>query len=952
MNIKMYIFILLKINHYSFMTKNTVVLITKKSMRQYGNIRFADHVPVVPNHCSDETAELQRKPTYQAFSFAGIFIIWVFLFCIGNIVKASVTPIPKSINDVLSTQITSVTVDGVNVQCVKDDDCKLQYAHFMFDRSVQVVVKAAQNINSYSIHPVGRGIQGTVSGNTLTFNIIPDPNKPTYLIVRINENKNEDPTKYNMGYYPLVILGDQPETNVPVPNGSSIVDITKSPYNAANDYSKDVTTSIQNAINAMSSRSGGGTVYFPAGTYRVFRQLEMKSNVAIYLAPGAHIESDPTKDYATGGSFTHPVIWLEGKQDVKFYGRGTINAKGLSIMDRLKYQDRRGIIKGPENGSTISKNIVVDGIVIRDGTTWTCDIKYADGIKISNIKVLNHWFQHYQNIKVQNDGINLCSSRNGHVWKNFVMTGDDAFCVKAQDAADGGTRACYNIKNHDNVIFNMGAGNKIGMNAKAEVYDVHFYDNEIIHCRRGIVVESTQSGSSDCCYHTLRDISFSNIRVENYRGYYDGKSMFNRYYFEFLASRSNILNVTVNNFVSETIAVDGGIAHREGSNIINGITVNCMKINGTLITNTNKSSHNIDIGSGVSNATFNDCTSVESVSTVFMDAFNTALHANYSITKLDDGTSKLQMNSATTPTHFQIYNDNGSVDNSGTNKRAYMTRTLNDFQSPYKKKLNENIANVIWTFNMRHSKTLPEGMPHVNGLLETGNNNYAQLMVLVSSNADFLASTAKGYAVTFSRDGLDTGIYRLVRFEGGLSATSNLTTLIESSSNAVFDSFWASVKVVYAPATDTWSLYLRDDGSASTWNDPLDETLVYTSIGSVVNNTFTSTEMSSFGFFANTGRERGGNNAKALYDNFGVRVGGVSTSLIPVLSRDYQIRSIQNGFAIDAKHVKVDVYNSIGILQKSANVNGSHQFVMNKPGMYILRISTAKGETSTKCLVR
>ncbi len=338
--------------------------------------------------------------------------------------------------------------------------------------------------------------------------------------------------------------------------------------------------------------------------------------------------------------------------------------------------------------------------------------------------------------------------------------------------------------------------------------------------------------------------------------------------------------------------------------------------------------------------------------TVFVDDFQAALNANYSITKLDDGTSKVQMNSSSAPTHFQIYNNN-TVDSevTGTNKRAYMTRSLNDFSSPYMKKLNEN-ETVTWTFNMRHSKTSPEGMPHVNGLLETGNNNYAQLMVLVSSSADFLAAAANGYAVTLTRNESGTSIFNLVRFAAGLSATSNLTTLISSTSGSIASTNWVSVKVVYASATNTWSLHLRDDGSTSTWNNPMDETLAYTSIGSAVNDTYTSTEMTSFGFFANTGIQRASNNAKALYDNFGVRATAVSTGYAYSISRDYQIRSIQNGFALDTEHAKVDVYNSIGLLQQSAEVKGNHQFVMKNAGMYILRISTENGETTTKYLVR
>ena len=161
-------------------------------------------------------------------------------------------------------------------------------------------------------------------------------------------------------------------------------------------------------------------------------------------------------------------------------------------------------------------------------------------------------------------------------------------------------------------------------------------------------------------------------------------------------------------------------------------------------------------------------------------------------------------NSAT----FQIFNNNSS-NGTGINGQSYMTGSLSNFHPLYKRVLNENIADVTWTFNMRNSKT--SITPLVNGLLEIGDNNYAQLMVLVSTNADFLAETANGYAVTLTRESSGTGIYRLVRFQGGLNATTNLTTLIESTSGLISGSNWASVKVVYAPDTDTWSLHIRNN---------------------------------------------------------------------------------------------------------------------------------------------
>lgn len=52
----------------------------------------------------------------------------------------------------------------------------------------------------------------------------------------------------------------------------------KTDYSAAGNGTADDSAAIQNAINAASA-AGGGTVFFPAGTYKISRALELKSNV-------------------------------------------------------------------------------------------------------------------------------------------------------------------------------------------------------------------------------------------------------------------------------------------------------------------------------------------------------------------------------------------------------------------------------------------------------------------------------------------------------------------------------------------------------------------------------------------------------------------------------------------------------------------------------------------------
>jgi polygalacturonase len=71
----------------------------------------------------------------------------------------------------------------------------------------------------------------------------------------------------------LVIAADPGEVGAPVSSGTGIYNVNAAPF--------------QNAINDAASYSGGqGIVYVPTGVYKV-GNLELKSDVALYLQGGS-----------------------------------------------------------------------------------------------------------------------------------------------------------------------------------------------------------------------------------------------------------------------------------------------------------------------------------------------------------------------------------------------------------------------------------------------------------------------------------------------------------------------------------------------------------------------------------------------------------------------------------------------------------------------------------------
>lgn len=117
-------------------------------------------------------------------------------------------------------------------------------------------------------------------------------------------------------------------------------------YDAAGDGATLDTDALNRAIEAAAA-AGGGTVYFPAGTYLSF-SIRLRSHLTLYLDSGATIEAArPPADLSVGYDAPEPnpgtdqyqdfghshwhnsLIWGEGLEDVAIVGPGRIFGKGL-----------------------------------------------------------------------------------------------------------------------------------------------------------------------------------------------------------------------------------------------------------------------------------------------------------------------------------------------------------------------------------------------------------------------------------------------------------------------------------------------------------------------------------------------------------------------------------------------------------------------------------------------
>jgi len=197
----------------------------------------------------------------------------------------------------------SVTVNGQPVVAEKYNS--LSYVYFAFAGIANIEITAKENIKKYTLSPKRYNLKSTNNGNKISFSIAV-PRKIILHQVNALEEK-------------LFIFADPLEDSPPAlgqPNVKNIID-----YGVDRTGKSDATTIIQQAINDVSAKVG--VLYFPPGIYKI-KQLNLKSNMTIYLAGGAVLEA--TKEI--NPSYGQGLISLENVNNVKIMGRGAIKGNG------------------------------------------------------------------------------------------------------------------------------------------------------------------------------------------------------------------------------------------------------------------------------------------------------------------------------------------------------------------------------------------------------------------------------------------------------------------------------------------------------------------------------------------------------------------------------------------------------------------------------------------------
>ena len=184
------------------------------------------------------------------------------------------------------------------------------------------------------------------------------------------------------------------------------------------------TAVFQKEIDELSA-AGGGTLRIPAGEY-VVSSLRLKSGVTLHLDRFAYLYGATNEceyvRYVNKGDTAYSVVYAEGATNVAVVGEGVIDGRGRLHQ---RHRDHKLYPGWDDLYFEDCKNVRVEGVTLRNASSWCCFFRGCDGVVARRVKIFNHcnW---------SNDGIDIESS-NVLVEDCDIDSEDDSLVVKARE---------------------------------------------------------------------------------------------------------------------------------------------------------------------------------------------------------------------------------------------------------------------------------------------------------------------------------------------------------------------------------------------------------------------------------------------------------------------------------------------------------------------------------------
>lgn len=265
-------------------------------------------------------------------------------------------------------------------------------------------------------------------------------------------------------------------------------------YGAKGDKNANDRTAIQAAVDAC-HKSGGGTVYFPAGDY-LSGEIRLRSHVTLHIDAGATLWAS-TKSHDYGSKTSGKLLTAREAEHVAVVGMGTIHGQGTADYGR-----RPGVREErPSFRTGIAlfegcRNVAVRDVTILYSDAWTLHFRRCDTVFVDGVTIRNNYF------RTNSDGIDPNSCRNVHISNCHIVAGDDCIVLKATEA-----HPCENVVVTNCTLETIATALKLGTESRGDFRNVHFSNCTIRNTPVGIGFYMKDGA-------TMERVTFSNMTIE------------------------------------------------------------------------------------------------------------------------------------------------------------------------------------------------------------------------------------------------------------------------------------------------------------------------------------------------------------------------------------------------------------------------------------------------------
>jgi polygalacturonase len=275
-------------------------------------------------------------------------------------------------------------------------------------------------------------------------------------------------------------------------------------FSVKGDGKSNETQALQRAIDECSN-SGGGTVFFPTGTYRT-GTLFLKSNVFLYLDPGAVIlGSTNINDYSEE---VHPckyknefnknrcLIYADNLENIGILGFGIIDMQG-DKSNFPNYGDPQ------ENRPMLLKfhkcrHIQLKSVQLCNPASWTTAWYYCSDIVVEGITI-------HSRVNSNGDGLDFDGCTEIRVSNCTFNTSDDSICLQTSSP----DYPCKDVVITNCIFKSEWAGMRIGLLTMADIENVSVTNCVFRDIKdSGIKIQACEGGA-------IKNMMFSNFTMIN-----------------------------------------------------------------------------------------------------------------------------------------------------------------------------------------------------------------------------------------------------------------------------------------------------------------------------------------------------------------------------------------------------------------------------------------------------